>query len=273
MTGPKEHEGIEGLDEALIGAATEFYARGWMWGTSGNLSVKLANDPLTFAITGSGVDKGELTRAELAVVPVEAQKDVPSLGSSGLKASAESAIHQVLYERLPDVGAVYHVHTVASTLLSRACVSEGDGPWWLEITGFEMLKGWGVAWVEDELRTKVPVLSNRADMRAPGGGFPSHAVDRGHGADYSGGGPWHDGLGPDAHGSQEPPGDRRVPLPGPLAAASGAIDVPPLRQSVQAWLVASLSGRIQWRRAAQGCLSIWKYGIGTDGWMRRRGLP
>ena len=166
MTGPKEHEGIEGLAEALIGAATEFYARGWMWGTSGNLSVKLANDPLTFAITGSGVDKGELTRAELAVVPVEAQKDVPSLGSSGLKASAESAIHQVLYERLPDVGAVYHVHTVASTLLSRACVSEGDGPWWLEITGFEMLKGWGVAWVEDEIRTKVPVLSNRADMRA-----------------------------------------------------------------------------------------------------------
>ena len=149
---------------ALIENAVEFYRRGWMWGTSGNLSVKVAAEPQAIAITGSGVSKGEITHADLAIVPEEAREEHPWLGPAGAKASAETPLHLAVYQHLPDVGAVFHVHTVASSLLSMACSSKGEGPWALEIAGFEMLKGWGIDWQRDSLKAQVPVLPNRASM-------------------------------------------------------------------------------------------------------------
>src|SRR5258708_6986968 len=45
----------------LIEAGRDFYARGWMLGTSGNLSARLDSEPLLLAITASGAPKGALT--------------------------------------------------------------------------------------------------------------------------------------------------------------------------------------------------------------------
>jgi len=45
---------------ALVEVATGFHRRGWMLGTSGNLSVVLEREPLRLAITASGLDKGAL---------------------------------------------------------------------------------------------------------------------------------------------------------------------------------------------------------------------
>src|SRR5436309_11486614 len=39
----------------------EFYMRGWVLGTSGNFSAVLSREPLRFAITSTGVDKGTLS--------------------------------------------------------------------------------------------------------------------------------------------------------------------------------------------------------------------
>ena len=85
-------------------------------------------------------------------------------GRRGAKASAETPIYLAIYQQLPDVGAVFHVHTVASSLLSMARPSKGEGPGALEVAGFEMLKGWGIRWEGDELKAQVPVLPNRASM-------------------------------------------------------------------------------------------------------------
>ncbi len=56
------------VSAALIDAATDFYRRGWLLGTSGNLSAVLRQDPFRIAITGSGVDKGHLREDQIIEV-------------------------------------------------------------------------------------------------------------------------------------------------------------------------------------------------------------
>ena len=139
--------------------------RGWMLGTSGNLSVRLPLSEPAIAITGSGASKGALTYGDIVVLPAEARAGLPSLGTQRRKPSAEAAIHQEIYGRLPSVRCVLHVHTVASTALSRAA-AVGAGPWLVAVEGIEMLKGLEVSWRDGVLRAGIPVLPNQADMAA-----------------------------------------------------------------------------------------------------------
>ena len=53
------------IASSLASIGKEFYVRGWVVGTSGNLSAVVHREPLRLAMTPSGVDKGEL-RAEQA---------------------------------------------------------------------------------------------------------------------------------------------------------------------------------------------------------------
>ena len=156
--------------DGLIAASRSFHERGWMLGTSGNLSARLDSGPVdaggpVIAITGSGASKGALTYADIAVLPQESRALLPALGAARRSPSAEAAIHRTVYERLPDAGAVFHVHTVASTALSRAAAEDGP-PRPVVAEGLEMLKGLGVSWRDGVLRAEIPVLANRADMGA-----------------------------------------------------------------------------------------------------------
>ena len=137
-----------------------------MWGTSGNLSVKLSSAPLAVGITGSGASKGKLSIADLALVPEEGRAAVPWAGLLHATPSAETAIHLAIYRALPDVGAIYHVHTVASTLLGLEAQAHAEGDAYLEVTDLEMLKGWGVEWSGSTLKTRIPVLRNLESMDA-----------------------------------------------------------------------------------------------------------
>ena len=157
--------------DALIAAARSFHERGWMLGTSGNLSARLDSGPVAadgpvIAITGSGASKGALTYTDIAVLPEESRDLLPALGAARRSPSAESAIHRTVYKRLPDVGAVFHVHTVASTALSRAAKTGDGAPGAVVAEGLEMLKGLDVSWRDGVLRAEIPVLANRADMGA-----------------------------------------------------------------------------------------------------------
>ena len=158
--------------DGLIAAARSFHERGWMLGTSGNLSARLDSGPVgangpVIAITGSGASKGALDYADIAVLPEESRALLPALGAPRRTPSAESAIHRTVYERQPDAGAVFHVHTVASTALSRAAATGNEGaPSPVVAEGLEMLKGLGVSWRDGVLRAEIPVLANRADMGA-----------------------------------------------------------------------------------------------------------
>lgn len=144
--------------ETLAGQLAEVgrhcYERGWALGTSGNFSAVVRKEPLTLAITTSGVDKGLLEASD--IVAIDAQGRV--VQGSGTP-SAETTLHLAIV-RSRGAGAVLHTHSVWSTILSEAT---GDGS--LTIEGFEMLKGLtGVG--THEHREKLPIVENTQDWIA-----------------------------------------------------------------------------------------------------------
>lgn len=148
------------LRRALVTAAGDFYARGWMAGTAGNLSAREATDTEGFWITASGRPKGRMDDGELLRVALhgEAVLEAPT---PGLRPSAETAIHRVLYRLFPDVRAVFHTHTVEACLAAEFSY---EGAETLRLPPLEMIKGFGV-W-EQEPRVDLPLFDNLLDVPA-----------------------------------------------------------------------------------------------------------
>jgi len=139
----------------LSQVAREFCQRGWAVGTSGNFSAVVTRDPLTLAITSTGIDKSAL-RAE-KIVQIDEQGN--SMESS-LRASAEARLHLMIAGEL-GANAVLHTHSVWSTLLSELKANQGG----LSIEGYEMLKGLrGVS--THQHREWLPIFENSQDMAA-----------------------------------------------------------------------------------------------------------
>jgi methylthioribulose-1-phosphate dehydratase len=134
--------------------AKGFQARGWLLGTSGNLSAVVNREPLQLAMSPSGVDKGELTAAQILLVDEQGQV----VGEHHAKPSDETLLHlRIVKER--EAGAVLHTHSVWNTVLSDFYSSNGG----LNIEGYEMLKGLdGVR--THEHREWIPIIDNSQDM-------------------------------------------------------------------------------------------------------------
>ncbi len=131
------------------------YARGWVFGTSGNFSAVLDREPLRVAITPSGADKGAMSAAEI----LEIDGDGRLLSGAG-RPSAETAIHLAI-ARAAVAGAVAHTHSTWSTLLSDAHAAAGG----LAIQGYEMLKGLAGTSTHAH-REWIPILENTQDWVA-----------------------------------------------------------------------------------------------------------
>ena len=144
--------------DALARESARFAALGWMRGTSGNLSIVLAPDPLRLAVSASGRDKGELTAADVVVVDAEGR----AVEAGAPKPSAEAALHARIAE-LTGAGAVVHVHHLASVVAAERA------PAGIRVEGLEMLKGIGRDADGDEVT--IPVLANSQDMRELGDRF------------------------------------------------------------------------------------------------------
>lgn len=139
--------------DLLSAAARDFYRRGWMAGTAGNLSLRLADG--SFWITASGKPKGSLSRLDfLRVAP---DGTVLARGREGDRPSAETSLHGALYGLFPESRACFHVHTVAATVASRLAI--GDD---LPLPPIEMIKGFGL--FEENPRVSMPVLANHASV-------------------------------------------------------------------------------------------------------------
>ena len=119
------------LAQRMAAIARAFYARGWLLGTSGNLSAVVQREPLRLAMSPSGVDKGELGSDQMLLIDEKAQAL-----SDSRKPSDESLLHiQIVKER--GAGAVLHTHSVWNTILSELYAADGG----VTISGYEMLKG------------------------------------------------------------------------------------------------------------------------------------
>jgi methylthioribulose-1-phosphate dehydratase len=147
-------QGVNEIAAGLAAVAQGFHARGWLLGTSGNLSAVVQREPLRIAMSPSGVDKGEL-RAE-QVLSID--QDARIVGRDGGKPSDESLLHiRIVKER--GAGAVLHTHSVWNTILSDVFAADGG----IRIEGYEMLKG--LQGVRTHKHAEwLPIVENSQDM-------------------------------------------------------------------------------------------------------------
>jgi methylthioribulose-1-phosphate dehydratase len=150
---------VRGFSEAaaeLVKTGRDFHARGWLLGTSGNLSAVVQRQPLQLAMSPSGVDKGELTSEQVLLIDEHARV----VSEHNAKPSDETLLHlRIANER--QAGAVLHTHSVWNTILSDLYGDAGG----LTIKGFEMLKGLqGIK--THEHSEWVPIIDNSQDMPA-----------------------------------------------------------------------------------------------------------
>ena len=142
--------------QTLIDFGKQFYDRVWMWGTSGNISVRLKSSPLSIAITASGINKGHLKTKDLLTIT----DGKPSKFQQGVTPSSETLIHQALYRAMPGAQAVFHVHPMYSTLISKFYGHPTETRI-LKVEWMEVLKGVGVN--EDEA-AEIAILPNWQDV-------------------------------------------------------------------------------------------------------------
>lgn len=137
----------------LINTAKRFYLQGWMAGTAGNLSARLADG--SFWITASGRSKGELNQHDFVRVAPDGKVLEPEF--TDLKPSAETAIHQTIYALFPEAKACYHIHSIEANIVSRLTTEDS-----LPLPPLEMLKGLGVR--QENLQVKMPVFANHPEV-------------------------------------------------------------------------------------------------------------
>jgi methylthioribulose-1-phosphate dehydratase len=139
----------------LARIARLFYKRGWVLGTSGNLSAVLSREPVRLAITASGLHKGELQDSDFLIV----DESGSVLGGVG-RPSAETLLHSAI-ARTTNAGAVFHTHSIWATMLSETRWPQGG----VELDGYEMLKGLAGV-VTHQHREWIPIVENSQDYRA-----------------------------------------------------------------------------------------------------------
>src|SRR5215213_1094933 len=149
-------DGFEEIAGGLAAVAKGFHARGWLLGTSGNLSAVVQREPLQIAMSPSGADKGELRPEQ--ILSIDEHNRI--VGQQGGKPSDESLLHiRVVKQR--GAGAVLHTHSVWNTILSDFYAPQGG----VKIEGYEMLKGLqGVP--THEHAEWLPIVENSQDMPA-----------------------------------------------------------------------------------------------------------
>jgi methylthioribulose-1-phosphate dehydratase len=144
------------LASSLASVARSLHARGWLLGTSGNLSAVVQREPLRLAMSPSGIDKGELDPAQVLTIDEHAR----IVSDHVAKPSDESLLH-IRIVQTRGAGAVLHTHSVWNTMLSELYASQGG----VTIEGYEMLKGLQGVRTHEHCEW-LPIIKNSQDMPA-----------------------------------------------------------------------------------------------------------
>ncbi|MDH5301145.1 MAG: methylthioribulose 1-phosphate dehydratase [Gammaproteobacteria bacterium] len=137
--------------QALAQVGKQFHQRGWMFGTAGNLSKR--HDEDSFWLTASGKPKGQLDENDFVRVDIHSGDMLEQL-AEGNKPSAETCIHQVIYQQFSDAGACLHVHTVDAVIATQKFARDGL----LRLPALEMIKGFNIWQQNPEI--DLPVFDN-----------------------------------------------------------------------------------------------------------------
>jgi methylthioribose-1-phosphate isomerase len=146
------------VGQQVADIARGLYARGWMPGTAGNISVRTGDRAV---ITGSGLSKGELTAEDMVTVSIADSRPV----TSTRRPSAETTVHTAIY-RATAAQAVVHIHPPHATAQSI------DASEVLRFSGYELIKGLGAAQTID-----IPVFANHSDVARIGTDIERHLTN------------------------------------------------------------------------------------------------
>ncbi|PGT87850.1 methylthioribulose 1-phosphate dehydratase [Bacillus sp. AFS040349] len=127
--------------------------RDWFPGTSGNLAIKVSDDPIEFLVTASGKDKTKETDEDFLLVDREGKP----VKDTHLKPSAETLLHVEIFNKTK-AGCSLHVHTVDNNVISELYGDKGK----ITFTGQEIIKAYGL-WDEDAEFT-IPIIYNHAHI-------------------------------------------------------------------------------------------------------------
>lgn len=147
----------------------ELAARDWFMGTSGNLAIKVHDQPVEFLVTASGKDKKKRTDEDFLLVDANGNP----VGDTLLKPSAETLLHCAIYTKTT-AGCSLHIHTVANNVISELYGDDGK----VDFQGQEIIKAFNL-WEEDALLS-IPIIPNYADIPRLAEEFQTHlTADKG----------------------------------------------------------------------------------------------
>ena len=143
----------------------ELAARDWFPGTSGNLAIRVSDDPLTFLVTASGRDKRKRTDEDFVLVDATGQL----MGEQTGKPSAETLLHVEIFNKT-NATCSLHVHTVDNNVISELYSANGH----VTFTGQEIIKALGY-W-EETASVRIPIIENHADIPTLARAFAPHVT-------------------------------------------------------------------------------------------------
>jgi methylthioribulose-1-phosphate dehydratase len=147
----------------LADVKDELAERDWFMGTSGNLAIKVQDDPLQFLVTASGKDKRKRTAEDFLLVD---QFGRPA-EETHLKPSAETLLHVEIY-RKTNAGCSLHVHTIDNNVISEVYGDRGE----VTFQGQELIKAFD-KWEEDAV-LNIPIIPNYSHIPMLAKEFSEH---------------------------------------------------------------------------------------------------
>ncbi len=143
---------LELIKEEMAMMVRSYNAKGWSEATSTNYSFKTTDGQIW--VSRSGVDKSQFTANDFITVDTQGN----SCGEyQGVRPSAETLIHCILYQLYPNLRYIVHAHGLYAVVLSSVYEQE------ISFEGFEIQKGfWGQT--THEARVSIPIFDNDQDM-------------------------------------------------------------------------------------------------------------
>lgn len=153
--------------KSLMGQLCEkFYAKGWMPGTGGGMSIRIGSgtceDPYTVFSTPSGIQKEDMIGDDVFELSFPSITVVTPPITPGLKLSSMTNIWYTVYKLRPSTMCVIHTHSMSAqlaTLLGQEHPGEEEKKDVLRITHQEMIKGVGGHAYSDVL--EIPIIDNQ----------------------------------------------------------------------------------------------------------------
>lgn len=105
------------LRQLICRVGRQMYRQGYVDGSAGNISARLADD--RFLMSPSGLATGFLEAEQLIIVNLAGDRvDQPNAANAHLRATSESAMHLECYRQRDDVNAVVHAHPPTAIALT-----------------------------------------------------------------------------------------------------------------------------------------------------------